>query len=223
MWGRRQDAGGHRHGEQMGQGTQRARDRTPGRGMPLHRDMESTWGRREGARDTQGSGTGCHRRGHRGGTWRGTRTPGDPWGHRRSSGVAPRLPTHLNRMEILFSVAAMLYTSSSSRDEAWAGPGVGDTPRRVRDAPRGVRDPRQAEDTLLPMVPCQLPNQHLPDRLFPADAPSLPAPPLSLQVLVPLLSPALSCLRVPVPSPILESESLSWSGPSNIPGFRSMS
>ena len=135
----------------------------------------------------------------------------------------PRFPTHLNRMEILFSVAAMLYTSSSSRDEAWAGPGVGDTPHRVRDAPRGVRDPRQAGDTLLPMVPCQLPNQLLPDRLFPADAPSLPTPPLSLQVLVPLLSLALSCLRVPVPSPILESESLSWSSLSNIPGFRSMS
>lgn len=46
MWGRRQDTGGHGHGEQMGQGTQRARDRTPGHGMPLHRDMESTWGRR---------------------------------------------------------------------------------------------------------------------------------------------------------------------------------
>lgn len=147
----------------------------------------------------------------------GTRTLGDPWGCRWSSGVAPRLPTHLNRMEILFSVAAMLYTSSSSRDEAWAGPGVGDTPHRVRDAPHRVRDPCQAGDTLLPMVPCQLPSQHLPDWLFPADAPSLPVPPLSLQVLVPLLSLSL------VPSPILESESLSWSGPSNISGFRPMS
>lgn len=201
--------------------------RGPGTG---HQDMgchcTGTWrahGAGEGARDTQGSGTGCHRRGHRGGMWRGMRTLGDPWGCRWSSGVAPRLPTHLNRMEILFSVAAMLYTSSSSRDEAWAGPGVGDTPHKVRDAPRRVRDPRQAGDTLLPMVPCQLPSQHLPDWLFPTDAPSLPAPLMSLQVLVPILSLVLSCLQVPVPSPILESESLSWSGPSNIPGFRSMS
>lgn len=201
------DMGSTRGKGHTGQGT--------GHGMPLHSDVESTWGR----------GTGCHGTGHRGGMWRGTRTLGDPWGCGRRGGVVPWLPTHLNRTEILFSVAAMLYTSSSSRDEAWAGPGVGNTPHGVGDALRGVGDPRRAGDTLLPAVPCWLPTPAPPRPALPCrcPGPARPGPPLSLQVPVPLLSPAPSWLWVPVPSPVLESESLPWGGLSSIPGSRSMS
>ena len=187
MWGKRQDAGGQRHGGHTGQGTHRARNRALGH--VEHRG--------QAARHTRGRGTGM---------WRRTRTQGDPWGRGRRGGVAPRLPTHLNRTEILFSVAAMLYTSSSSRDEAWAGP-------RVGDAPCGVGDSRGVGDTPLPTAPRHSPTQHLPDRLFPAEVPSLPRPPLYLQVLVPLLSSVLSWRQVPVcpqPYPGVQVPALGW-------------
>lgn len=202
MWGRGQDTGGQ--GQHTGQGTGHwgtgtwgahgagngtlgmttggahgAGDRTPG-----DRDMGSTWGREQSARGKQGRGTGCQ--------GSGTRTPGDPWGCGRRGGVAPRLPTHLNRTEILFSVAAMLYTSSSSRDEAWAGPRVGDTPRGVGDTPHGAGDSRQAGDTLLPAVPCCPPHSI-------ASRPALPHRyPIPARATTVLTGPC----PCPVPSPV---------------------
>ena len=211
-WGRRQDTGGHRHGEHTGQGTHGARDRTwdaatQRRGEHMGQRDRMPWDRAQG-RHVEGD-----------------KDTGGPLGMWAEGWCGPMAPHSLEQdgdpLQCGCHAVHLLLVQGRGlgRARGWEHPtwgwgrsawGWGPTPGWRHPAPCGP---------LLASHPSTSPTgSSLPmPRPGPARATAVPTGPSPSPV------PAPSWLWVPVPSPVLESESLPWGGLSSIPGSRSMS